>query len=122
MDTNILDNQNIYIFIDTNLYFTKKSTYELENYAIKKIIEMRDTFNDILGGNNKEMILLSPDMVFKEVYSIKKEQLNRDCNQCLKSIRNLGENQLIPSINQIKEKIDEKLNKKKMNLFHQIKS
>ena len=112
MNTNIPDNENIYIFIDTNLFYTRKNTYDFVNRNIDEILHIRDKFNHIFL-NNKEIILLIPDIVLKEVQSIKKEHLVRDFNRFLKNIKTLEEDQFVLDLKQIKDKFDEKLTLKK---------
>jgi len=112
MNINIPANKNIYIFIDTNLFYTKRNTYDFVNSNINEIIHIRDKFNHIFL-NNKKIILLTPDIVLKEMQSIKKERLVRDFKKFLKNIKNLKENQLVLDLNQIIDKFDEKLTNKK---------
>ena len=112
MNTNIQDNKNIYIFIDTNLFYTRRNRYDFANHDIDEIIRMRDKFNHNFL-NNKKIVIHTPDLVLKEVQLLKRDRLVQDFAEILSILKPLGEKQLISHLEQIRDEIDEKLTNKK---------
>ncbi|WP_407282763.1 PIN domain-containing protein [Methanolobus sp. WCC1] len=111
-DPPVETNECFYLFLDTNLFYSKKITYSIFNIRLlNDLLSIRDNFNNIFGGYRKIEILI-PKLVLDEIYAIKTHLIQSEISKFQRTIEHLDERKLSGLLEYTYEHIHSKLESK----------
>ena len=106
-----------YLFLDTNLFYSEKVTYDIFNIKLMKdLLRLRNSFNMMFSGYRKIEILI-PKLVVDEIYSIKSHIIQSKISPFKNTIQHLDEKSLISSLERIYDNIHVKLDSSGNHFF-----
>lgn len=97
--------ESFYIFLDTNLFYSPKITYNIfEIKLLEDILSLRNSFNKVFSGYRNIKILI-PQLVVEEIYSIKANTIKSEFIKFQEKIKHLEERKLKDSLIKISEEM-----------------
>jgi hypothetical protein len=97
--------ESFYIFLDTNLFYSPKITYNIFKIKLMEdILSLRNSFNKMFSGFRNIKILI-PQLVVEETYSIKANIIKSEFIKFQEHIKHLEERDLKNSLIRISEEM-----------------
>lgn len=101
--------EHFYTFIDTNLLYDEKLDHNVFNtQSMNELLKIRNNYNEIFG-DSKKIHLHIPEIVIKEVISLKHESSKREFKKIETSVRYLERTVIKEELLDIKKNFKEKI-------------
>ena len=104
-----IEKEYYYIFLDTNAFYSKRISYNIFNSSVlKNLIDVRNNYNKYFK-KKREIKLIFPEIVVKERYAQENNKIKKVLDKFRGEIKNLNEPALISEIDNLLNKLSERV-------------